>query len=58
MFSDESGNETTRQFDATQDSQEGQLLYNDLTSAIEEYGEAISSEEKRQILFRILKELV
>jgi hypothetical protein len=58
VFSDESGNETTRQFDATQDSQEGQLLYNDLTSAIEEYGEAISSEEKRQILFRILKELV
>lgn len=58
VFSDENGNAVTRQFDATQNSPEGQFLYNDLTSAIEEYGEAVSSEEKRQILFRILKELV
>lgn len=58
MFSDENGNSVTRQFDTTEDSQEGQFLYNELTSAIEEYGESISSDEKRQILFRILKDLV
>ena len=58
MFSDEDGNFVTRQFDTTEDSQEGQFLYNELTSAIEDYGESISSDEKRQILFRILKELV
>ncbi len=58
MFADENGNLITRQFDAAQDSHEGQLLYNDLTSVIAEYGEAISDDEKRQILFRILRELV
>ena len=58
VFSDENGDVVTRQFDATQDSQEGQFLYNELTSALEDYGEAISTEEKRQILFKILKELM
>lgn len=58
VYADENGNFVTRQFNATENSQEGQFLYNDLTSAIEEYGESISSDEKRQILFRILKELI
>lgn len=58
MFADEQGNMITKQFDAAQNSKEGQFLYNDLTTAIEEYGEAITVEEKRQILFKILKELV
>ena len=57
VFADENGNFVTRQFNATENSQEGQLLYNDLTTTIEEYGESISSDEKRQILFKILKEI-
>ena len=36
----------------------GQILYNDITTILDEYGGAVSSDEKRQILFRILKELV
>ena len=58
IFNDEHGNPVTRQFDATEDTKEGQFLYNEITDAIEGYGEAISSEEKRQILFKILKELI
>lgn len=58
IFTDESGTEITRQFDSTEYTERGQLLYNDITTAIEDFGEAVSSDEKRQILFRILKELV
>lgn len=58
IFTDENGHEVTRQFDATEYTDSGQLLYNDLTTAIDEFGGAVSSDEKRQILFRILKELV
>lgn len=58
IFNDEQGNPVTRQFDATEDTKEGQFLYNEITDAIDGYGEAISSEEKRQILFKILKELI
>lgn len=58
IFTDESGHEITRQFDATEYTDSGQLLYNDITTALDEFGGAVSSDEKRQILFRILKELV
>ena len=58
QLTDESGTEITRQFDSTEYTERGQLLYNDITTAIEDFGEAVSSDEKRQILFRILKELV
>ena len=34
------------------------MLYNALTSDLEEFNESISSDEKRQILFKILKELI
>lgn len=58
IFTDENGHEITRQFDATEYTDSGQLLYNDITTALDEFGGAVSSDEKRQILFRILKELV
>ena len=58
VFTDDNGNEITKQFDTAEYTDQGQLLYNDVTAMLEEYGEAISSDEKRQILFRILKELV
>lgn len=58
MFTDENGLEITRQFDATENTERGQYLYNDITSTLEEFGGAVSSDEKRQILFRILKELI
>lgn len=58
MYTDENGSEVTKQFDATEYTEKGQFLYNDITSTLEEFGGAISSDEKRQILFRILKELI
>ena len=58
MYTDENGWEVTKQFDATEYTEKGQFLYNDITSTLEEFGGAISSDEKRQILFRILKELI
>ena len=58
MYTDENGAEVTKQFDATEYTEKGQFLYNDITSTLEEFGGAISSDEKRQILFRILKELI
>lgn len=57
-YTDESGSEITKQFDATEYTEKGQYLYNDITSTLGEFGDAVSSDEKRQILFRILKELI
>ncbi len=57
-FVDDNGDTITKQFDGTNSTDEGDLLYNDITSTLSEYGEAVTSDEKRQILFRILKELM
>ena len=58
IFTDENGQEVTKQFDMAEYTESGQILYNDITTILDEYGGAVSSDEKRQILFRILKELV
>ena len=58
IFKDENGQEITRQFDVAEDTEEGSMLYNTLTSDLDEFNESISSDEKRQILFKILKELI
>lgn len=57
IYTDDQGIEVTKQFDATEYTDRGQLLYNDITTALDDFGEAVSSDEKRQILFRILKEI-
>lgn len=58
MYTDENGAEVTKQFDTAAYTEKGQFLYNDITSTLDEFAGAVSSEEKRQILFRILKELI
>lgn len=58
VFRDDNGQEITRQFDSAENTTEGDMLYNALTSDLEEFNESISSDEKRQILFKILKELI
>lgn len=58
MYTDENGAEVTKQFDATEYTEKGQFLYNDITSTLEEFGGSNIKCEKRQILFRILKELI
>ena len=57
VFSDDSGNEITRVIDKVECGKMAQLLYNDITSAIDEMGQAISEQEKRQVLIEVLKEL-
>lgn len=57
-YTDENGTEITKQFDSTDYTEKGQYLYNDITSTLDEFAGAVSSDEKRQILFRILKELI
>ena len=58
VFVDSDGSEVTRQFDGIEDTYNGGLFYNELTSIIDDFGESITSDEKRQVLFRILKDLV
>lgn len=56
-FINDNGEETTRIIEKTEYSGRAKLLYNDITSAIEEMGQSISEQEKRQILIEILETL-
>jgi predicted transcriptional regulator len=57
-FLDVDGQEITRQFDSVTESQQAKYLYNDLMSTIKnEYGDSLSTDEKRQVLFNVLKNL-
>ena len=56
-FVNASGEETTRIIEKTEYSGRAKLLYNDISSAIEEMGQSISEQEKRQILIEILEGL-
>lgn len=51
------GNEITRVFERTEYSSIAKLLLNDITSAIEEIGQSISEQEKRQVLIEILEKM-
>lgn len=57
VFYDSDGNEITRFIDKAQFSGRAKLLYNDITSAVEEMGESITDQEKRQVLIEILQKL-
>lgn len=54
---DKNGNEVIRTFDKTQYSERAKLFYNEVTNNIEEYGEAISKPELRQVLLDIVEKL-
>ena len=56
-FLDENGNVVTKRFDKVEFSGRGKLLFNAITSNIDSMGQAISEQEKRQILMEILKKL-
>lgn len=57
-FTDESGNVTYKTFDKTDYTSVGSIMYSDVEAMIEEYGEAISKEEKRQILIDAINKLL
>lgn len=56
-FVNDSGEETTRVIEKTEYSGRAKLFYNDISAAIEEMGQSISEQEKRQILIEILEGL-
>lgn len=56
-FINDSGEEITRVIEKKEYSGRAKLLYNDITAAIEEMGQSISENEKRQILIEILERL-
>ena len=56
-FADEKGNDMVRRFDKVEVSGKGRLLFNQITSALDAMGHAISEQEKRQVLMEVLKKL-
>ena len=51
------GREVVRSFSRSEYSDRAKLLYNDILNSIDEMGQAITDQEKRQILFEILDKL-
>ena len=56
-FVDEEGKEMVRRFNKIEVSPKGNLLFNQITSALDNMGHAISEQEKRQVLMEVLKKL-
>ena len=57
VFTDADGVEITKSFNKTNYSSKAKLLLNDITTSLEEMGEAISEQEKRQVLMELLEKL-
>lgn len=56
-FANASGETVTKRFKKIDESPRGHLLYNTILSQIENMGQSISEQEKRQILMEVLKKL-
>lgn len=56
-YEDEAGRTVTKRFDKVETSSRGKLLYNMIETAITGMGQAVSEQEKRQILMDVLREL-
>lgn len=54
-YKDEQGNSVTKRFSKVEESNRGKLLYNAICSQLDSMGQAISEQEKRQILMEVLK---
>lgn len=57
IFKDENGTAITKRFAKVEESKKGKLLYNSIKFQLESMGQAISEQEKRQILMEVLKEM-
>lgn len=57
IFIDSNGDEQIKTFNKTKYSDKAELLFNDITFALDEYGEAITENEKRQVLMEIIEKL-
>ena len=57
-YIDASGHEEFKTFEKKEYSSQAKLLYNDAEAMMEEYGESLSSEEKRQVLVDIINKVL
>ncbi len=57
IFVDRHGKENTKSFNKTVYSPRAKLLLNEVTNAIDEMGEAITEQEKRQVLIELLEKM-
>lgn len=57
IITDSDGKEVVKTFNKTEYSARAKLLYNEITNSIDEMGQSITEQEKRQILVEILKTL-
>ncbi|WP_370809580.1 hypothetical protein [Ruminococcus callidus] len=57
VITDDDGIERTRYFEKVEYSSRANLLYQDISAAIEEMGQSITEQEKRQVLIDILSKL-
>jgi hypothetical protein len=57
IFVDKDGNEVVKTFSKTVYSDRAKLLLNEITTSLEEMGQAISEQEKRQVLMELLEKM-
>lgn len=57
VFSDANGNESVKTFSKAEYSPKAKLLLNDITTALDEMGQSITEQEKRQVLLEALEKL-
>ena len=57
VFSDMAGNKIVKSFNKTEYSNRAKLLLNEMTTALEEMGQSITEQEKRQVLMELLEKL-
>ena len=58
-YVDGDGNEVVKQFDTADVTKpQSQYFYNDILSIFEEFGDSLTIDEKRQVLFNLLKDLI
>lgn len=57
IYVDENGNEEVKTLTKVEKSRQANLLNNDITSLLEDFGSAITTNEKRQVLLEILQNL-
>ena len=56
-MTDSEGREVVKTFNRSEYSTRAKLLYNEITNSIDEMGQSITEQEKRQILIEILEKL-
>jgi len=57
VFIDKDGSEVVKTFSKTKYSDRAKLLLNEITTSLEEMGQAISEQEKRQVLMELLENM-